>query len=405
MARRVFMLAGELSGDRLGAWYIAKERARRAALGDHEEVVYVGIGGDAMVAAGVTLWETIRAFSIVGVVEVIKHLPRLFALRKKILAHIREGAYDEVVVIDFPGFNLWFLGALKTAGSFCKVTYLSPPHLWVWGSWRLKKLVARTDRIIVIYPYEVAWYAARGVTVEFWGTPTLDRMAALPVFADYAEGNRPIERSFWLFPGSRMQELEKLMPLYGRIAAACFARVPFELLYVSCADTIDPEKLYQLMSAVPDFFPFLSLLRIVSSSGAVRAQSETMRRHAIPSSMQERGVSSLLAAVCRAPVVITKPGTNTLELAILGVPAIVVYQAPWITYYLARLVVNVTSMTLPNLIMGETVMPEFIQAESHVTAIAGEWARYVEMAECDRKQYEVECARLRAVRKKLAPQE
>lgn len=369
--KRVFILAGEPSGDRLGAWYVEKQHERG------EQAAYVGVGGESMRAAGIELIKNISELSVVGVFEIIKHLPRLVGLRNEILEHILAGNYDEVVVIDFPGFNLSLLNKLKSRCPVIPVTYLAPPQMWAWGAWRLAKLARLSNKIIVLYPFEIAWYADRGVVVEFWGNPVAERLLQNHSITAVFNESRVPEKAWALFPGSRVQEVIQLLPLYAELFAAFESQRSVAHIYISVAPGLSESRLRTLFLSFPQFRAYENKLVFF-------------------------GQDEHFTVLKKVILVVTKPGTNTLELALLGVPAIVVYQTSWLTYILAKIVVSLSSMTLPNIMTGKILMPEFIQAKKSIPEIVALWKKFFDMAEHNYEAYRDHAASLIGVRAVLA---
>lgn len=332
--KKVFILAGEASGDALGAWYI-----RRATLrGD--VAVYDAIGGPLLAGAGAHLRDSYAELQVVGIAEIIRHLPRLLSKMSAITQLIVQGQYDEVVLVDFPGFNLRMLTRLKKLLPTCRITYLSPPQMWVWGAWRARKL-ARADRIIVLYPFEIAWYREHvGLTVEWWGSPVLEKI-------DEVVPQLPLvkEKMIALLPGSRPQEIAVLMRWFAPVIAQVCKQEPGITLAVILSPAVSREAIGHALTEyqVPQY---VAGLRYVAD---------------------EKEKYQVLASCCAA---LTKPGTNTLELALLEVPGVVLYKTSWLTYWLARMVINVSSMTLPNLLAGEQLYVECIQRDCRVERVA-----------------------------------
>ncbi len=322
--KHIFVVAGELSGDRLGAWYIQR-------LKSNDELVSVGaVGGDCLQAIGADIYERVESLNIVGGVEILTHVWFIFSFMKKLIKHIVTNNFDEVVLIDFPGFNLRLLKKLKTLKPDLKITYLSPPQVWAWGEWRLKILKRYCDRIIVLYPFEVAWYAQRDLLVEWWGYPFYDNLK--PYF--FVEKKKKIA----LVPASRLIEVKKLLPLFISIIKKIKLVHPDVQIVLPLARSINENE----------------VLRIIRKFGLQDWGKDIRIVYDDEKKWEE------LSSCC---VALAKPGTNTLELAMLGVPSVVVYKTSWVTYFLARLLVKIKYMALPNLLLGREVFKEFIQNE------------------------------------------
>jgi len=323
--RKIFLVAGELSGDKLGAWYVNRLRKQGA------EAKFCAIGGSFLEAAGVELHDRFEKLNVAGLIEIIKHLRFLLSFLNNLAKHITSQGYDEVIAIDFPGFNLRLIKKLKKLNPEIKITYLSPPQLWIWGSWRIKKLKNFCDDIVVLYPFEVEWYEKRGVTARWLGYPFYDTFR--PYF-DIRNGRKNIA----VMPGSRIMEIERLLPLFIRVIKRFKLLYPSVKVVLPLAESIDINKVE----------------KILRKSGTGRWGQDIKI---------VQGEEEKLKALSSCCLALTKPGTVTLELALLSIPAVVAYKASWVTYFVAKALVNIECMALSNLLLGEKVYPEFIQGD------------------------------------------
>ncbi len=348
--KKIFFVTGELSGDRLAAWYLQR-------LQQQESDLYVeAIGGDFLLNHGAKIYKRFEELNVVGIVEILKHIVRLLSLMRALCVYITQQGFDEVVVVDFPGFNLRLIKKLKKMAPHLKITYLSPPQMWCWGAWRVHGLKRNADRIIVLYPFEVAWYRQRGVHVEWLGTPVAEMVGA---------HRAPVQEKklfVALFPGSRVSEIKSLLPLFLRAAALIKKRYPAVQFYLPLAQSIRPE----LLEAVVQQHHLQDVWQSVTPVFGEEKKYE------------------ILQQCC---VALTKPGTVTLELALLAVPAVVAYYVPWLTYFLARLVVKVKYMSLPNLIVDREIFKEIIQYDCTSDHLAHELEKVLQMFNHDRSGY------------------
>ncbi len=321
--KKVFVVAGELSGDQNAAWFVNKRQKEQA--GDYWE----GVGGDFLAATGTVIFERFEKLNVTGVVEIITHLPRILRIMRKLVNHIIEHQFTEVVLVDFPGFNLKLAGILKKRVPHIKITYVAPPQLWCWGAWRVKKIKNLCDAVIVLYPFEVAWYKQHGVIAQWLGCPVYDALEQYIKTVD----KRPIVA---LMPGSRHGEVERFLPLLTDIAQRLHQKYPQLSFVIPLAQSLPQhfiEQQIQKNGLLPEKFP-LSFVR------------------------QGHEKNELLSECCLA---ITKPGTVTLELALFGVPSIVFFKISKLTFFVGRRLVKVAYMALPNLLLKKTVYPECIQ--------------------------------------------
>ncbi|MBY0353775.1 lipid-A-disaccharide synthase [Candidatus Babeliales bacterium] len=328
--KKIFIVAGELSGDKTGAWYVNRLSER--------DVYLEAVGGNYLQQAGAHLYERFEALNVVGIVEIVRHLRRLLSFLKKLANHIIEQNFDEVVLVDFPGFNLRLAQALKKRCPDVKITYLSPPQLWCWGAWRIKTIRQYCDRVIVLYPFEVAWYGARGVQAEWLGCPVYDRVQP------YFENMRTKQPKVALIAGSRPSELATLFPVVADVAARLAQEFPELKFVIPQAESLD-----------------INEVRCALATSALR---NYQYRVEIVSGAQS------LAALSSCSLAISKPGTITLELALLNIPTVVLFKISWLSYWLGRMVVNIKNMALPNLLSTDVVCKEFIQQDCQPAVIA-----------------------------------
>ncbi|MFH1643755.1 MAG: lipid-A-disaccharide synthase [bacterium] len=333
--KKVFILAGELSGDKTAGWYLGKitlrsldeARDRRDERGERDKnVVYEAIGGDHLVAAGAKIYQRFEVLNIVGLIEIIKHLRFIFRFLNQITNYIIQNNFDEVILVDFPGFNLRLAKKLKKKNPDIKITYLSPPQLWIWGVGRIKKLKKYCDDLIVLYPFEVSWYEKRGINARYLGNPVYDELK------DYFELAEKKENKIVILPGSRKSEIKKLLPIFiSAVNRFSLANSRIEL-YLPLAESIDTHNIQKQLRK-------LKMVQI----NIIKGEKEKLK---------------ILSSSCLA---FSKPGTTTLQLALLKVPTIVVYKTSWLTYFMARLLVHVKFMSLPNLFLNHEMFKELIQ--------------------------------------------
>jgi len=333
--KKIFILAGELSGDRLAAWYVQSHLSA-----DVKQIQ--AIGGDYLKDAGVHLYQRFETLNVTGIVEIIKHIPSLLKKMHQLRDYILTGQFDHVILVDFPGFNLRLLKLLAQKNPNLKITYLSPPQLWCWGAWRLKPIKKYVSNIIVLYPFEVEWYQQRGVKAVWLGNPVYD--AIKPHMTTAQRNKKPL---IALLPGSRRGEIVMLLPLFLKAARILKHKHPEVSFVLPLARSLNQALLDDVVvrHGLQDIWHDVTL---------------------IPDNDDKYKV---LKQCCGA---LTKPGTVTLELALLKIPTVVAYKTSWLTYGIARLLVNVSSMTLPNLILKKRVFKEIIQFKCSPATIASQ---------------------------------
>jgi lipid-A-disaccharide synthase len=323
--REVFFVAGEASGDLHAAPVAAELRARRP------ELPLAGIGGDRMRQEGVELVEHVERLAVMGLVEVIRHIPSHYKLLRRVRERLRSGRVGLLVLLDYPGFNMKLASAAADAG--VPVLYYITPQVWAWGAGRLSELARTVTKAAVILPFEEELLRKHGIDATFVGHPLLDRAADLPdrAAARAALGLTPDERVLALFPGSRAMEIARHLDRFVATAHELRRRDPALRVVVSAAPTVrlDPAR-------CP--FPI------------VGGASFTVLRAAD-------------AALC-------KSGTTTLEAAVAGCPLIVAYRTNRWTYAIARRLVKIPHIGLVNVVAGEQVAREFVQDAAEPRAMA-----------------------------------
>ncbi|MFH0898684.1 MAG: lipid-A-disaccharide synthase [bacterium] len=326
--KKIFIVAGELSGDRVGAWYVKKFL--------HEDVSIEAVGGDFLQKAGVNIFHRFEDLNVTGVVEVVKKLPFIFKFLKRLATYIVDNAFDEVILVDFPGFNLMLAKKLKAMVPSLVITYLSPPQLWCWGAWRAKKLKRYCNQLIVLYPFEVQWYASRGINAYWMGSPVYDSMENF-----FSDADLPKQNCIAIIPGSRESEIEQMFGFFAGVMKSFFENYPDVTCIIPFAQSLSQAIIEQKLCDC-GLEKYRERITIVCGE-----------------EQKFRALSRCCLAVC-------KPGTVTLELALLGVPAVILFKTSRLTYLLARPLVKVTCMSLPNLLFGSQVYKECIQGECSV---------------------------------------
>ncbi|MEJ7811265.1 MAG: lipid-A-disaccharide synthase [Gemmatimonadaceae bacterium] len=316
MSGEVFFVAGETSGDLHAAGVAAELRRRRP------DLTLTGVGGVRMAAEGVILLERAERMAVMGFAEVLRHVPRHYALLRAIRSRLRGGQVRLLVLIDYPGFNMKVARAAQAAR--VPVLYYVTPQVWAWGRGRLTELARTVTRAAVILPFEEQLLREHGVDATFVGHPLLDRARALP---DRAAARRALRLPpdgpvLALFPGSRAQEIARHLDAFVATARIVESRVR-GLRVVICAA------------------PGIPLDGQTSGYPVVRGPSFTVLRAAD-------------AALC-------KSGTTTLEAAVADCPLAVVYRTSWWTYALAKRFVKIPRIGLVNIVAGREVAPEFVQ--------------------------------------------
>jgi lipid-A-disaccharide synthase len=348
--REILFVAGESSGDLHGAGVAHELRARNTPYR------LVGIGGDAMKEAGVDLIEHVEQLAVMGFVEVLRHIPKHWALLRALRARIRSGDTALVILIDYPGFNMKVAAEAKAAG--VPVLYYITPQVWAWGANRLSQLANTVTHAAVILPFEEKLLRDHGVTTTFVGHPLLDRADRLPTRAE-ARAQLGIPEDvplLALFPGSRTQEIARHLDAFVATARELERRHPGLHVIVSAAPHV---RLPEQRSPYP----------------IVRSASFTVLRAAD-------------AAMC-------KSGTTTLEAAVAGCPLVVAYRTNALTYAAARRLVKIPHIGLVNVVADRAVAPEFVQGALQPSAVADALEPLLDRTSAARARMVNELARVR----------
>ena len=326
MSRNLFFSVGEPSGDHHAARVISHLRGIRP------DVKVRGFGGPAMAAAGAGLDLDLTEHAVVGLVEVLPKLRQFFAFADQAETHFRRGDVDRVVLVDFPGFNWHIAKRAKKHG--IPVTYFCPPQLWAWGGWRIRKLRRTVDHVLSVLPIEQRYYDSHGVPNTYIGHPffdavnehRLDDATMQSLVARRNAGRRLVA----VLPGSRTAEVQKNFPLQIRAVDRLRRQHPDVDFLVACHRD-------RLALAVRN------MIRKYDPS--------------LPMSVFVNRTSEIIEA-CESAMMVS--GSVSLELMARGKPAAVIYHVSRSLHAIARRMVKLDSITLPNLLAGRRVYPEFV---------------------------------------------
>jgi lipid-A-disaccharide synthase len=330
---RIALVAGEASGDLLGAGLITELRKR------YPNATFAGIGGDAMRAAGQDAWFDASELAVMGLAEVLKHLPRLLRLRRSLRQRLLAWKPDVFIGIDAPDFNLGVEKWLKKRG-IRTVHYVSP-SVWAWREKRAAKIGRSADRVLCLFPMEPAIYARHRVDARFVGHPLADEM---PMDPD-REGMRlqlgldPDNPVLALLPGSRVGEIERLGATFVAAAARVLDQVPNLQIVVPIANTPANAAFKRVLAAHPDLETVRSALRIL--------------------------VGNARRLMIASDVILLASGTATLEAMLAKRPMVVAYKVAPPTYTLVKGLgmLKVSNYSLPNILAGERLVPELMQRD------------------------------------------
>jgi len=335
----ILVSAGDASGEAHAAGLVEAIRERRP------DARFLGMGGIRMAEAGVEIVVDQRELAVGGLFELVTSAGRLRSAWRRMLDRVRREPPDLVVLVDSGGFNLPLARRIRRLAP-TPILYYAAPQIWAWRAGRLRKLAARVDRIAVILPFERDYYRARGVEVDYVGHPSLDALAAEPSAPIGAGSRRSAARArlgladadevLAILPGSRRNELARHLAIQVEAFAGLRARRPGLRGIIGLAPSLERAAAEALLAGLDaSLRPGLEI---------VCGQTE-----------------SLLDA---ADVALAKPGTITVELMLRETPMVVIGRVhPW-TAWIARRAVDLDWLSMPNLIAGEAIVPELLQAEA-----------------------------------------
>lgn len=329
MSNKIFIIAGEPSGDHHGALLMFQLKKQ------NPNITFSGIGGDKMEAEGLKSLFALDQLSVMGFIEVIKHLKFFRTVEETVLTQIQQNPPDRIILIDYPGFNLRITKKIKKICSI-PITYYISPQLWAWKSGRIKIIRKYIDQLLVIFPFEKDWYERRDVKVEFVGHPMLDvwKKSNHEELCESLrlDSQKPI---LTLYPGSRKMEIHNHLDLFIKTAIQLRDKIPDLQIIIGAVqgfETLIPDNVQ-----IPDF---------------IRLEKENSKR-----------------TLEVASVALVASGTSTVEAAIFGTPMVVVYKLNPLSWLLTRLFVKVKFAGMVNILAGKKIVPELLQSDATVAQL------------------------------------
>lgn len=324
--KHIFIVAGETSGDMHAVSLIEELKRLDASL------IFSGLGGPKMKAAGVDLYEDLTKIAVVGFWEVLKHYQTFKKTFNLILSKIGEIKPFAVILVDYPGFNLRLAAVVKKKYPDIKIIYYISPQVWAWKASRVKLIKRCVDKMLVLFAFEKDFYARFGMDVTFVGHPLVDEIKVSASRKEFLEalGLEEHQLTIALLPGSRTKEVETLLPLMleaARLLNKELARVQF---FVVRAPSIDKKFIDKYLEQ----FSHLAI-----------------------KTLEDRHYDAIHAS----DAVLVASGTATLETAILQTPMVVIYKTSFITWLLVKLFIKIPYIGLVNVVAGKRVVAECLQ--------------------------------------------
>lgn len=332
--KTIMIIAGEASGDMHGASLV------REMLKINPALSFYGIGGKRMREEGVELFADASEMAVVGLTEAVSKLGSILTTMTKMKRSLDDRHPDLVILIDYPDFNLSIAKAASARG--IKVLYYISPQVWAWRQGRIKQIKKTVTTMAVILPFEVEFYSRKNFAVDYVGHPLLD-------VVKISDSKTEIRRTFDLdenrdtiaiLPGSRLAEVNKLLPELLRAAEILKHEMPDTQFVLPLAETLEEKRVIEIISK------FKIEVKVISGR-----------------------TYDLIAC---SDLVLVASGTATLEVALLRVPMIIVYKVSLLSYWIGRLIVDIKNIGLVNIIAGKTIVPELIQGEASGERIARE---------------------------------
>lgn len=339
MAMRIFLSAGEPSGDIHGS-NLARELRRR-----RPDIDLVGFGGPRMREAGVSLLHPLADSALHGFLPVLSALPMLWRVLGMARSCFRDERPDGLVVIDYPGFHWWLAGCAKKHG--VPVTYFVPPQIWAWATWRANKMRRLTDQVLACLPFEDAWLRERGICSRYIGHPFFDDLAAQRLDSSFLASQRARPGTpIGILPGSRDGEVTRNLGTLLKAAGMVHAARPDTRFLVAC------------------FKP---------------AQAERVRREAqglkLPIEVFHGRTPEVIELTHSVMAV---SGSVSLELLYRARPTAIVYQHNWLMVRLARMLKAARFITLVNLLADRLLFPEYWGSACLAPQLAGDILRWLD---------------------------
>lgn len=337
--KHILISAGEASGDLHAANLITNTLAL------NPQIEFYGMGGKLMQRAGAKILVDIKNLAIIGAFEIFLNLPKVFKMMRTMCRALKTVKPDLVVLVDYPGFNLWFAKIAKKRG--IKVLYYISPQIWAWRQGRVKKIRKRIDMMAVVFPFEIDFYRKANIPVTFVGHPlTQTAHPTLPI--NIAKQKFSLDfshKTIGLFPGSREGEIKRLLPVILNAAKLIQAQSPSIQFVLPLASSLKETEVERMINAHGHELP----IKVVKNSNIYD-----------------------VIQICDA--IISTSGTVTLEIALFATPMVIVYKISPINYFIIRALnlIKIPYIGLPNIVAEEKIVLEFIQSAANANNIATE---------------------------------
>ncbi len=330
--KNVLIIAGEVSGDLHGASLIRELRKLDGSL------KICGIGGDKMKAEGMELIYHIDKMAFLGFVEVIKHLPFIKKVQRDLIDEVKKRKVKEVVLIDYPGFNLSIAKKLKKLEPKLELIYYITPQVWAWGKGRVNKIKELFNKVLVVFPFEEKFFKSKNVNTEFVGHPLIQEIKGYNFISRNLLNDKfdldPAKEILLILPGSRKQEVKSIFP--EAIKAANKLSEEFNMqTVVACSSSIDKNVFYGLTDQ--------------KNFKVIKDHTYDLLKY--------------------SKFGIVKSGTSTLEAGLMELPMVIIYKTSLLTYKIGKSLIKIKNIGMANIVLDEQVVPELIQNDANAKNI------------------------------------
>lgn len=325
-SKNVLIIAGEASGDLHGAPLIRELKKIDSSL------KIFGVGGNKMLAEGMELIYHIDKMAFLGFVEVVKHLPFIKKVQRDLIDEVKKRNVKEVILIDYPGFNLSIAKKLKSLD--LKLIYYITPQVWAWGKGRVKNIKELFNKVLVVFPFEEKFFKSKNVNAEFVGHPLIQEINSYNYLNRDQLNNKfeldPAKEILLILSGSRKQEVKTIFPEAIKAASRLVDEFDMQIV-VACSSNLDEKVFYELTDQ--------------KNFKVIKDYTYDLLKH--------------------SKFGIIKSGTSTLEAGLMELPFVIVYKTSWLTYLIGKSLVKIKNIGMANIVLDEQVVPELIQNQAN----------------------------------------
>lgn len=343
---KIGIVVGEVSGDTLGAKLIRRFREQGI------DAEFEGIGGPQMIAEGFNSFYSMDILSVMGIVEVLKDLKKLFAVRDGLVERWSANPVDVFIGIDAPDFNLRLSKSIKQKNLPIKTVQYVSPSVWAWRQGRVHGIKASVDLVLCLFPFEKGFYQRYDVPAAFVGHPLASQLPLQNPILDAKQelGLDISQKHIALLPGSRRGEIERLGPLVLDAAKILYQKYPDYQFLIPAINDLRKQQIQELLKHYPsDLVVKIHLLENTDKESKIGRQ-----------------------VMNAANIVALASGTATLEALLLHRPMVTFYKLNWLTYVIAKFLVKIPYYSLPNIIAGKKVIQELIQQDATAENLANQ---------------------------------